>query len=204
MASITIRNRNLDANTKAHPRVRAAHRQRSMEEEARTCARATAARQGCAQVIVLDTYVVLELMKLAPADAVVRWIAGQPAVSLHTTSVTQAEILHGIVLLPAGKRRAALEVAAEAMFAQDFDGRVLPFGSEAACAASRYARNGLTTVSVPKHWPWLRSSVYSVRASARSAASTTMASQIDSWCATEVSAAASTRPRSLSMTGHVA
>ena len=37
MASITIRN--LDANTKARLRVRAAHRQRSMEEEARNILR---------------------------------------------------------------------------------------------------------------------------------------------------------------------
>ena len=41
MASITIRN--LDAHTKARLRVRAAHRQRSMEEEARTILRAALA-----------------------------------------------------------------------------------------------------------------------------------------------------------------
>ena len=43
MASITIRN--LDAHTKARLRVRAAHRQRSMEEEARTILR-TALAEG--------------------------------------------------------------------------------------------------------------------------------------------------------------
>jgi len=83
-------------------------------------------------VIVLDTNVVSELMKLAPADTVARWIADQPAATLYTTSITQAEILHGIVLLPSGKRRGSLEAAAEAMFDEDFGGRVLPFGSEAA------------------------------------------------------------------------
>ncbi len=41
MASITIRN--LDAHTKARLRVRAAHRQRSMEEEARNILRAALA-----------------------------------------------------------------------------------------------------------------------------------------------------------------
>ena len=98
-------------------------------------------------MIVLDTNVVSELMKPEPAEAVVRWIAAQPAVSLYTTSITQAEILHGIMLLAAGKRRAALEAAANAMFAQDFDGRVLPFGGEAARAyaqiAARRRRTGL-------------------------------------------------------------
>ena len=83
-------------------------------------------------MIVLDTNVISELMKFAPAETVARWIADQPASTLYTTSITQAEILHGVMLLPSGKRRGALEAAADAMFDEDFDGRVLPFGSEAA------------------------------------------------------------------------
>lgn len=43
MASITIRN--LDAHTKARLRIRAAHRQRSMEEEARNILRAALAEE---------------------------------------------------------------------------------------------------------------------------------------------------------------
>ena len=46
MASITIRN--LDAHTKARLRVRAAHRQRSMEEEARNILRAALAQDDAA------------------------------------------------------------------------------------------------------------------------------------------------------------
>ena len=80
----------------------------------------------------LDTNVVSELMKAAPAEAVLDWVAAQPATSLYTTSITQAEILHGIALLPSGKRRDALRVAAGAMFTDDFEGRILPFGSDAA------------------------------------------------------------------------
>lgn len=83
-------------------------------------------------MIVLDTNVLSELMKPAPAGSVVRWIAAQPALSLYTTSITQAEILHGIMLLPSGRRRTALEAAAEAMFKEEFGGRILPFGSDAA------------------------------------------------------------------------
>ncbi|MGH8236646.1 MAG: type II toxin-antitoxin system VapC family toxin [Steroidobacteraceae bacterium] len=83
-------------------------------------------------MIVLDTNVVSELMKPAPADRVMKWVGSQTASSLYTTSVTQAEILHGILLLPAGKRRKAFEEAAEAMFDEDFAGRILPFGSDAA------------------------------------------------------------------------
>jgi hypothetical protein len=90
-------------------------------------------------VIVLDTNVLSELMKATPADSVMRWIASQPATSLYTTSITQAEILHGIMLLSAGKRRNAFEGAAQAMFNEDFAGRILPFGSDAAAPYARIA-----------------------------------------------------------------
>lgn len=85
-------------------------------------------------MILLDTNVVSELMKPVPARPVAAWAALHAATSLYTTSITEAEILHGVMLLPAGQRRARLQVAAEAMFGEDFRGRVLPFGSEAARA----------------------------------------------------------------------
>lgn len=90
-------------------------------------------------MILLDTNVVSELMKSAPDETVARWTAAQPAASLYTTSITQAEILHGVLLLPAGKRRAAIEAAAKGMFEQDFAGRILAFGSEAALPYARIA-----------------------------------------------------------------
>jgi predicted nucleic acid-binding protein len=90
-------------------------------------------------VIVLDTNVLSELMKATPADSVMRWVALQPATSLYTTSITQAEILHGVLLLSAGKRRNAFEAAAQAMFNEDFAGRILPFGSDGAAAYARIA-----------------------------------------------------------------
>jgi hypothetical protein len=88
---------------------------------------------------VLDTNVISELMKRTPADRVTTWIASQPVTSLYTTSVTQAEILHGIMLLPPGRKRSALEAAADAMFREDFAGRILPFGNDAAHAYARIA-----------------------------------------------------------------
>jgi len=81
---------------------------------------------------ILDTNVVSELMKAEPHEAVEKWVALQPSDSLYVTSITQAEILHGILLLPRGKRRQLLENAASGMFAEDFGDRILPFGSEAA------------------------------------------------------------------------
>ena len=83
-------------------------------------------------MILLDTNVLSELMRPEPDVRVLHWVGEQPAARVFTTSITQAEILHGILLLPPGKRRQAFEEAARAMFEEDFAGRVLAFGSDAA------------------------------------------------------------------------
>ena len=83
-------------------------------------------------MIVLDTNVVSELMKPFPSEAVVAWMSGQPLEKLFTTTITMAEILYGVVLLPKGKRRAQLLHEAEAMFAEDFAHRILLFDEHAA------------------------------------------------------------------------
>ena len=86
-------------------------------------------------MIVLDTNVISELMRPKPHSRVLAWMANLPRPLLHTTHINQAEILYGIAALPKGRRRAALAAAADAMFAEDFAGRVLSFG---AAAAARY------------------------------------------------------------------
>jgi predicted nucleic acid-binding protein len=90
-------------------------------------------------MIVLDTNVLSELMKPRPAPAVIDWMAAQPAASLYTTSITQAEILYGLMVLPRSRRRSALEDAATSMFTEDFGERILGFGSDAAPAYARIA-----------------------------------------------------------------
>jgi predicted nucleic acid-binding protein len=83
-------------------------------------------------MIILDTNVLSEAMKPSPSARVLSWLAEHPPSRLFTTTITQAEILYGLELLPAGKRRAALESAVEAMFEEDFAGRILPFDCNAA------------------------------------------------------------------------
>src|SRR5947207_13878405 len=90
-------------------------------------------------MIILDTNVLSDLMRPLPAPEVVRWLATHPASSLLTTTITQAEILYGLELLPKGKRRAALQNIIESMFGQDFADRILPFDSDAARAFSKIA-----------------------------------------------------------------
>jgi predicted nucleic acid-binding protein len=83
-------------------------------------------------VTVLDTNVVSELMKPLPSPDVSAWISEQAAEDLFTTTITVAEVLYGIALLPKGKRRDQLLHEAEATFAEDFAGRILPFDEVAA------------------------------------------------------------------------
>ena len=90
-------------------------------------------------MIILDTNVLSEFMRLEPSARVMAWIARQPANEFSTTSISEAEVFYGIELLSKGKRREDLLVAAEAMFAEDLAGRVLGFESDAARAFSRIA-----------------------------------------------------------------
>ena len=83
-------------------------------------------------MIILDTNVLSEAIRPVPSVAVLRWLAEQHPIGVYTTSITAAEILYGIELLPPGKRRSALLAAAERMFQEEFPGRILPFDEEAA------------------------------------------------------------------------
>jgi predicted nucleic acid-binding protein len=85
-------------------------------------------------VFVLDTNILSAMMSARPSPEVAAWIAGQPEDALFTTTICQAEILAGPAVMPEGRRRVALETAAQAIFADDFNGRVLPFDAAAAAA----------------------------------------------------------------------
>ncbi len=84
-------------------------------------------------MIVLDTNVLSELMAPKPSAAVLAWMSKQRfADVLYVAAVTVGEILYGVELLPAGKRREGLLHEAEAMFQEDFGARILPFDDAAA------------------------------------------------------------------------
>lgn len=85
-------------------------------------------------MLVLDTNMLSEIMRPEPERKIVDWIVRQPSDELFTAVVCQAEILSGLAIMPSGRRRVELEEAARAMFADDFDGRILPFDTEAASA----------------------------------------------------------------------
>jgi predicted nucleic acid-binding protein len=83
-------------------------------------------------MIVLDTNVLSEVLRANPEPRVVEWLNDQPRTSVFTTTITRGEILYGIRVMPAGKRRDGLWDAATKIFDLDFDGQVLSFDSAAA------------------------------------------------------------------------
>jgi predicted nucleic acid-binding protein len=85
-------------------------------------------------MILLDTNVVSELMRPAPSEAVLAWFAAQDAADLYLSAIGEAELRRGAAMLPAGKWRAQLMAAIDAMITEDFAGRILPFDSAAAQA----------------------------------------------------------------------
>ena len=88
-------------------------------------------------MILLDTNVLSEFMRVAPDPGVVAWLDAQPGDKIWICAVTRAEVEVGIALLPEGRRKQRLKLKAEAMFQGEFAGRCLPFDD---VAAGQYAR----------------------------------------------------------------
>lgn len=88
-------------------------------------------------MILLDTNVLSEFMRLQPATQVVVWLDRQAPNEIWTNAVSRAEIELGLALMPEGKRQKSLSQAARTMFDEDFAGRCLPFDE---IAASYYGR----------------------------------------------------------------
>jgi predicted nucleic acid-binding protein len=87
-------------------------------------------------LIVVDTSVVSELTRQAPAPRVIGWLDSLAAAEVATTAITAAELLSGVARLPDGRRKTELSAAVRGLLSEDFGGRVLPFDG---AAASRYA-----------------------------------------------------------------
>ncbi len=81
---------------------------------------------------VIDTNVASELMRPSPAPAVAAWIAGRDAEELYLTAVSEAELLYGVAIVPAGRRRNELEAVMRRWLDTGFAERILPFDSAAA------------------------------------------------------------------------
>ena len=85
-------------------------------------------------MVILDTNVISEVLLPAPNPAVSAWFAAQNSADVYTTSISEAELLFGVELLPHGKRRNHLANAVTEIIRDDFGEQVLPFNRAAAQA----------------------------------------------------------------------
>ena len=83
-------------------------------------------------MILLDTNILSELMRIKPDPGLIFWLDQLTKDQIWVSAITQAEIRLGFSLLPDGKRKSGLREATEAMFQEDFNHRCLPFDSHAA------------------------------------------------------------------------
>ena len=83
-------------------------------------------------MIVLDTNVLSEVLSPTPSEAVMAWLGAQDRLAIFVTAITQAELLYGIEILSAGKRRILLSTAVKRIFTDEFAGRILAFDEQAA------------------------------------------------------------------------
>jgi predicted nucleic acid-binding protein len=83
-------------------------------------------------MIILDTNVVSEPIKLNSDVTAQKWLDNQVAETLYLTSTSLAELLVGIEVLPLRKRRATLSATVAEVVEKLFGDRILPFDRSAA------------------------------------------------------------------------
>lgn len=82
-------------------------------------------------MILLDTNVVSEPLKLSADAGVLAWIDAQLVETLYLSTISLAELRFGIAVLPPGKRRDTLHTSLEQRILPLFAGRILPFDATA-------------------------------------------------------------------------
>lgn len=85
-------------------------------------------------MIILDTNVVSEPMRPRGDPAVTAWLDRQVADTLYLTATSLSELLVGVEILPAGRRKQGLSNAMTDLVRKLFGPRILPFDEPAAVA----------------------------------------------------------------------
>ena len=101
-------------------------------------------------MIVLDTNVVSEFMKVQPDETVVRWLHQQPSDEIWMTSITVFEIQFGLNILPEGKRKRSLVQQFELTLSHEFNDRIMDFDTVAASAAVKDFR--MADIEIVNPW----------------------------------------------------
>jgi predicted nucleic acid-binding protein len=85
-------------------------------------------------LILLDTNVVSETMRRLPAPRVIDWLNAQAAETIYLSTVSLAELLLGIAVLPDGRRKTDLASSLAERTATLFGARLVPFDTASARA----------------------------------------------------------------------
>ena len=109
----------------------------------------------CAMILI-STGVASEPMRADPAPAVLHWSGRRETLDLHRSAVSGAELRPGVAILSEHGRRDALPGAVDAMVAENFAARILPFDRSSAAAlavifAERRAADRLPGPSDRRH-----------------------------------------------------
>jgi len=100
-------------------------------------------------MILLDTNVVSEPLRLTPDPRVIQWLDAQPLETVFISVITVAELRYGVSLLPTGRRRNMLREQVENKVLPPFTGRMLAFDLPATQAyAELMARAQATGVTI--------------------------------------------------------
>jgi len=83
-------------------------------------------------MILLDTNVVSEPLKREPNPTVMKWLDAQEPATLYITTISLAELLDGVEVLPQGRRPEALGQALSHQLIALFERRMLNFDTKAA------------------------------------------------------------------------
>ncbi|MCC7528288.1 MAG: type II toxin-antitoxin system VapC family toxin [Candidatus Melainabacteria bacterium] len=83
-------------------------------------------------MIILDTNVVSEAMRVGREPAVVNWLDKQSAETLYLTATSLSELSIVLEILPSGKRKDRLSTGLRDLLVILFGERILPFDREAA------------------------------------------------------------------------
>lgn len=87
-------------------------------------------------MIIIDTNVVPELLQTNPDTATETWLGAKGARDIYLTAISEGELLYGVAVMPEGERQAVLGTAIEGILGEESEGRILPYGSNAAAAAA--------------------------------------------------------------------
>jgi toxin FitB len=82
-------------------------------------------------MILLDTSVLIEMLKAKPDPKVEAWLSAQPAASVFVSTIAEAEMRQMAMFLAEGRRGKMMGII-DGIFGEDFAGRVLSFDRFAA------------------------------------------------------------------------